>query len=324
MKKLIRNTFTFFLFTTVFYVTFLFFWGLFAPHLFKPNINYRMHSYGHMHSRLSEIKDHNEIDILFLGSSHAYRGLDPRIFSEYGFKTFNLGSSAQTPTQTKVLLNRYLDILNPKLVIYEVYPATFTLDGVESSLDIIANDKNDLQSIKMSLTINNIRTYNTLVYGFIRDFLGLNKSVTEPVIKGEDKYVSGGFVEREMEFYQPSQFQKKEISITSYQLESFSEIVQLLNSKKIELILVYAPITQVCYNSYVNTYHFDSLMKNYSNYYNFNEIVSLNDSLHFYDYDHLNQNGVTIFNKNLIEILLNKNTTSYNSELQSLESHDPF
>ena len=36
---------------------------------------------------------------------------------------------------------------------------------------------------------------------------------------------------------------------------------------------------------------------------NTDELISLNDSLHFYDSDHLNQNGVVIFNKKLIEVL---------------------
>src|SRR5690554_4580115 len=100
--------------------------------------------------------------------------------------------------QTKVLLDRYLTSLNPKVVIYEVYPVVFTLDGVESSLDIIANDENDLNSIEMALKIDNIKTYNTLLYGFTCDFLSLNKSFIEPVVKGNDKYISGGFVEKKI------------------------------------------------------------------------------------------------------------------------------
>ena len=47
-------------------------------------------------------------------------------------------------------------------------------------------------------------------------------------------------------------------------------------------------------------------MTKYSTYYNFNKIVTLNDSLHFYDSHHLNQNGVEIFNKRLIKILNEK------------------
>jgi hypothetical protein len=37
--------------------------------------------------------------------------------------------------------------------------------------------------------------------------------------------------------------------------------------------------------------------------YDFNEILTLNDTLHFFDSHHLNQNGVEIFNNELIRIL---------------------
>lgn len=303
MKKFIYNTTLFLLFTSMFYLILLFGWGRYAPSIFKPNINYSIGSYGHMYSRLSEVKNYGNVDILFLGSSHAYRGFDTRIFLDNGYKSFNLGSSAQTPAQTKVLLNRYLESLNPKLVIYEVYPATFTIDGVESSLDLIANDINDLHSLGMALKINNIKTYNTLVYGFSRDLLGLNSSFSEKRKKGNDKYVSGGYVEKELGFYKPSEFVKKEISIRDYQLESFLEIVQMIKNRNIELILVYAPIPKVNYDSYSNNTYFDSIMNSYSEYYNLNEIIDLNDTQHFYDSHHLNQNGVKIFNEKLIEIL---------------------
>ena len=304
MRKYIVDTTKFLLFAAIFYFILLNIWGRFAPSIFKPNVNYRIGSYGHMYSRIKNIENYGEVDILFLGSSHAYRGFDTRIFAENGYKTFNLGSSAQTPPQTKILLNRYLDKLNPKLIIYEVYPLTFTIDGVESSHDIIANDKNDLQTVKMAFEINNIKTYNTLICGLTSDFLGLHKSFTEPIIRYEDKYVSGGYVEREMDFYQPTEIEKSEIVFRDDQMEYFSEIVDMIKNKNIDLVLVYAPITKVNYDSYTNSNYFDSLMQNYTSYYNFNQLISLNDSLHFYDFDHLNQNGVEIFNKNLIELLI--------------------
>ena len=303
MKKFISKTIIFFLFTSIFYLIALLISGGYAPSILKPNIKYRIGSYGHMFSRLSEVKKYGSVDMLFLGSSHTYRGFDTRIFSKYGYKSFNLGSSAQTPAQTKVLLERYLDSLNPQLVIYEVYPATFTIDGVESSLDLIANDTNDIHSLRMAIKINNIKTYNTLAYGFMRDVFGLNSSFSETTKKGKDKYISGGYVEKEIGFYKPSKFVSKNISIRDYQLESFLEIVQMIKNRNIELIFVYAPIPKLNYNSYKNNSYFDSIMKSHSEYYNFNEIINLNDTQHFYDSHHLNQNGVKIFNEKLIEIL---------------------
>lgn len=264
-----------------------------------------------MYSRISEIENYGDIDILFLGSSHAYRGFDTRIFLKNGYKSFNLGSSAQTPSQTKVLLKRYMESFNPELVIYEVYPTTFTIDGVESSLDIIANDKNDSHSLKMAFKINNVKTYNTLIYGFTLDLLGLNKSFSEPIIKGNDKYITGGYVEKEIDFYQPEELEKKENFLRDHQIESFSEIVQMVKNKNIELILVYAPIPTANYSNYINNHYFDSIMRQYSEYYNFNEILTLNDSLYFYDSHHLNQNGVNIFNEKLIEFLNEKRARTH-------------
>ncbi len=303
MKKFILNIFRFTVFAISFYLIALFIWGRYAPRMLKSNINYNIGFYGYLYSRLSEVKNQKDLDILFLGSSHAYRGFDTRIFSKYKYKTFNLGSSSQTPIQTKVLLNRYLDSLNPKMVIYEVYPETFIIDGVESSLDLISNDNNDFYSFEMALKINNIKTYNTFIYSLIHNFFNLNKSFAEPVIKEDDKYIPGGFVEQEIGFFQPIPFEKKEIIFCDYQLEAFSEIVQMLKNRNIELILVYAPIPKVNYNSYINNGYFDSLMMKYSKYYNFNKIMALNDSLHFQDSHHLNQNGVELFNEKLIEIL---------------------
>jgi len=271
--------------------------------MFKPNINYRIGSPGHMYSRILEAKNQDSVDILILGSSHTYRGFDTRIFSKHGYKTFNFGSSSQTPIQTKVLIERYLHRLNPKTVLYEVYPVAFTLDGVESSLDIIANDENDMHSLNMALEINNVKTYNTLLYGYIRDFLDLNESFVEENIKGVDTYVSGGFVERKVSYFRPSLIQNQKIEIYDKQLEAFGSIIKTLKKRGVDVILVYAPIPKVSYNSYTNQEYFDSLMTTYSDYINFNETISLNDSIHFYDSDHMNQNGVNVFNEKLIETL---------------------
>jgi hypothetical protein len=302
MKNFVLNIIAFLLFSLTFYGATLFLWESYVPSRFKPNINYRI-GVGQIFSRLSEVKNTNDIDVLFLGSSRAYRSFDPRTYSSLGLKTFNLGSSSQTPIQTNLLLKRYLEDLNPKLVVFEINPLVFTLDGVESSLQIIANYRNDLHSFEMALKLNNIKTYNTLMYGVTRDLLNLNESFTEPYKEGIDTYIPGGFVEKELLHFKPISFEKKEISISRSQLDTFSEIISSLKSKDIEVILVYAPIAPSKYSSYLNMWYFDSLMTSYSEYYNFNEINTLKDSLHFYDENHMNQLGVELFSKELSGIL---------------------
>ena len=207
-----------------------------------------------------------------------------------------------------MLLEKYIDKLNPRLIIYEVYPVTFSIDGVESALDLVSNDKIDWAAFEMILEVNNIKTYNTFIYSLINDFLGSKKAYIEPLKKDGETYIAGGYVEKDVSYYKPSEFEEKEILFNTEQFEAFEEIVSLINSRKINLVLIYAPIPIINYTSYSNNKYFDSIMNTYGNYYNYNEIIHLNDSIHFYDSDHLNQRGVKIFNEELIENLKNKIT----------------
>ena len=303
MKKLIKNILYFIPFLFIVYVLNIILWAEVAHPLFKKNLNYKIGSYGHMYSRILDIKNYNNVDILFLGSSHAYRGFDTRIFKKNNLKAFNLGSSGQTAAQTKVLLNRYLDHLNPKLVIYEVYPSFLTGDGVESSLDIIANDKIDFNSLLMALEINNIKTYNALIYGYYKEIIGSKRNYIEHKIINDDEYVPGGYVERKIKYFDKKKLKQKKIKLIDYQMESFNEIVDLLKEDNIELLLVYAPVTHVDYNRYENNNFYDSLMYKKAKYYNFNRLMNLDDSKHFYDSHHLNQRGVKVFNNEVIRLL---------------------
>jgi len=307
MKNFIKSILLFSLFAVILYPLLIIVWGSFVPFdALKKNLNYPIGSYGHMYSRIQNIQRVKDVDILFLGSSHAYRGFDPRIFKEYGLNTFNLGSSAQSHIQTEVLLKRYLDTINPKLIVYEVYSGTFSSDGVESSLDLIANDKGDFESIKMAVTENHIKVYNALIYGFYRDFFKLNAGYKEEAVQGEDTYIEGGFVEKKLKYFEPIKFPESSWNLKDQQFKYFERNLLLIKERHIPVILVQAPITQAMYKAFWNNTEFDERMKKYGVYYNFNELVQLNDELDFYNTNHLNQNGVEKFNRKLIELLQEK------------------
>ncbi len=278
-----------------------------APGAFKPNVNDPFRSYGHTFSRLREADSVTDIDILFIGSSHSYRGFDTRIFERNGLATFNLGSGAQTPMQTKILLSRYLDKMSPKKIIYEIYPGTLSLDGLESTLDIIANDKVDYLSFLLGFKQFNIRSTNMLIYSIYRTLTSDFERLEEPDIKGKDKYISGGYVEKELRFFKKVNYPSQNWQLNSEKLFVVDEIVDLANQCGIETVFVFAPITESLYNSYCNNNRIDSVFKNKKEkYFNFNILLNLDDSLHFYDAHHLNQNGVEMFNEALIDMLNSK------------------
>lgn len=305
MKKLILDIVKFFIFSTLFYLILLICTGKILAKIPGSNFGYKVVVGGFMKTKLEDVKNRKNIDILFLGSSHAYRSFDTRFYAKKGFSSFNLGGSALTPIQTKMLLKRYLNNLNPKIVFFEVYPETFIIDGLESSLDIISNGESDLQTINMMNEYRNIKLYNTFMYS---EFMRFSKLDTqkEPLKYKEDTYIPGGFVERKMKYfhYTLGSQDKVEIKFNEKQFSAFKEIMLLLKQKNIKTYLVFAPITKMKYQGYSNVPYFDSLMSTFSKYYNFNNISNFDDSLHFYDDNHLNQVGANKFNTEIFEKVL--------------------
>ncbi|WP_130733475.1 hypothetical protein [Flavobacterium sp. J27] len=298
MTKFLFKIVKFLLLFTIGYPLTVFIIGFFLPYQFKNNIRYKMGSQGHLNTRLKEIKSiTSEVDVLILGSSHAYRGINPNYFKNYS--CFNLGSSLQTPLQTNILLKRYVKKLNPKVVCFEVYPDALYNSGLESSLDLISNDKNDSYSLEMALELNNLTTYNTLLYGYMNDFFKLSKNYKEPLIKNKDTYIKGGYVQREVEYFKSSSlYEKTNWKINNNQINILKENIELALKNNCKVILFFAPITKNFYLAHKNNHEFDTLMRSlHSNYKNFNINSQLDDSLNFYDPHHLNETGVKIFTK---------------------------
>lgn len=305
MTTFIKKLSFFILFTIFSYVLVIIIGGRISPRF--VNVHYKRGGIGYLNSRLKEVKNTKDVDILFLGNSHTYRAFDPRIFSKHNFKTFNLGSSAQTPIQTQILLKRYLNELNPKLIIWEVSPLILTSDGVESTIDLISNDKINMDDIKLSFRVNNMKVYNTLIFALSK--LSQIDSYVEPIRKDNNTYISGGFVERDLIFNKPPKsIKENEIGnpkpFKDIQQSAFEDIVNLLRISNIPYILVQTPTTKDYQSDFFNEKgKFDSLMNKYGEYYNFNSLDLFDDSLHFYDNHHLNQNGVILYDSIIINNL---------------------
>ncbi len=303
MKKFITTLAKFSLFCAFGYFLLVCVFGMSIPSYYSPNITSHLGGSGHLNSRIKEANNKAHVDILILGSSHAYRGLDTRIIERSGKSAFNLGSSSQTPIQTEILVNRYLSHLEPSLVIFEVYPSAFTLDGAESSLDLIINSRVDLPLAKLVIKQKNIKLINSGVYASMRQFLNLETVFTEENTNSSGTYISGGFVEDSVRTYRYDDYDKQRWDFKPYQFEAFDRILSSIKLSGAECLLVFSPITPSRYNSYTNQVYFDSLMTSKASYFNFNQLIQLDDSLHFSDSHHLNQHGVEIYNRKLLQVM---------------------
>jgi hypothetical protein len=304
MRPFVLNILLYIIFSIFGYILIVIVWSSLVPIGLRPNIPYINIGYGHMYSRMQEVRITKDVDILFMGSSHAYRGFDIRLFSNIGYSSFNLGSSAQTPLQSEILFKRYLQNLNPKLIIFEVYPSPFTSDGVESSLELISKDKNDRETLKLIFKQNHLKLYNTMIYSGFLDLIG-KKTFDEPARVDMDLYVSGGFVERDITHFKPKQYVAKTWEVKPNQLAAFKRCLEMANESRSKVVLIQAPVASCLYSSFTNNQEFDEIMHGFGTYYNFNYLMNLDDSLHFYDAHHLNQNGVELFNAKVLEVLKN-------------------
>lgn len=305
MKRFCMSLLAFLPFLVLVYAALLYMVSSIVPPVATPNVLNKA-LVGHTETRLKEVKDFGEVDILFLGSSHAYRGFDTRIFQKAGFRSFNLGTSAQTPLQTQILLHRYLNGLNPKLIIYEVFPTTFTIDGVESFVDILANDYMDRNAFKIAIKRCNTKLYNTMLYQFLSDPLKKDLLLEQPKHIGEDTYISGGYEQKDISRFKYVTHPLQIWDFRDEQFKAFEETLVFIKQHNTKIILVFSPITSSLYHSYTNSKLFNDKMDAYGEYYNFNELLALDDSLHFLDEHHLNQDGVQLFNEKLIELLKEK------------------
>ncbi len=269
------------------------------PQKLRPYLITEVEPTGFTSARFEEAANHKPVDMVILGSSHAYRGFDPRIFEERGIAVFNLGTTAQTPIQSELIMDRFIDQLDPGQVLLEVYPWGFTSDGVESSIDLLYYGR-PIDRLTIVRATPTIGVLNSAIYA------ALMGSKLEEIRSKKDQYIFGGFVEREVYLVKSIKQPIKSWQWNENQFEALSRIVAKCQERNVRLVLVQAPTTQAFYSSYSNNEEFENRMKGFGEYHNFNGLTALEDSLHFYDEDHLNQDGVYLFNIALLDTLFSQ------------------
>ena len=278
-------------------------WGELSPQFLKKNLSYKIIG-GFLNTRLKDIENYNNVDILVLGPSGAYRGFDPRIFKKHQILLFNLGSSSQTPVQTEILVNQYLRKIKPKMVLYCLYPDMFNENGTESMVDLISNDSLDCNIAKKAFYSLNINVINTFSYTYYKRLINPDNNEEVWSVSPDDKYINGGFVEKNTtSTYKPRNFQSVNLKINNNQLEAFKNVIITLSKNNVKIVFINPPLTENFYNSFANKETINNFFGklpftqlNYNHY-------PFNKDNFFYDQAHLNSEGVNFFNYEVIDTL---------------------
>jgi gamma-glutamylcyclotransferase (GGCT)/AIG2-like uncharacterized protein YtfP len=266
------------------------------------NFVFPLGDYGHTLMRLREARVHSPVDILVLGSSHAYRGFDPRIFEQHQLQLFNLGMSSQTPLQSYYLLKKYYPILQPKFVIQEIFPLLLENDGTESNSFLLANEPISNELTKLAFHQFNMHNFNCWVYGSFRNLFHLNDQITLSQKFKDDTYVAGGYSQKDLKpFSDDDNIVAREYAIRNDQLAALDSIKKFCAQKNCQLYFVITPVTSIEKHHIQNWSSIVYEIEKIHPVSDFSYLPNLVDTLHFYDNDHMNQKGVEIFNPILIE-----------------------
>ena len=299
MRRFLRHILLFLAVTLPLYVVLL--WLLGDLGVVRTAVT-RMGSAGHTFSRMRELEAYPGCDVLFIGSSHAYRTFDTRTYSAHGIKSFNLGSSNQTPAQSLALLTDYLDSLHPRCVVFEVHPDVFANDGVESTVDLLVNAPLTSTTARMALSTGSVKAFNTLLYAFYNQRLRhrADTFVEAGTIDGS-VYVPGGYVEREDCHFVPAWVPPITIDIRPDQMKAMRQCLALFMERGIPCLLVQVQDAPQQMSAYTNLTEFQQAMASLAPFY-YHELP-LVDTLHFCDNEHLNVLGAELFNAHFLPVL---------------------
>lgn len=313
LGKFLKQIGIFFPLACMIYILMVILWGNFAPplreNLFKDSPSF-------LKTKLGEVNKISDVDVLFLGSSRAHRHYDSRIFRKNGWENFNLGSSAQTFLQTELLVDRYLEQLDPEIVVIDVYPDMFSSDGMESTVDLISSDPLNWEDFLLSLEHGNPKVLNTWIFDSYQEIVHDSFEQQGPLEMEMDTYISGGFVEREVILSEEAFSVINDFEIQENQLEAFEEVIEKILESDREVILVQSPRHKGV--DYIDEERLDSLFSHQDlEYFDFHDLDFLNDTLHFYDPMHMNQRGVELYNSFFITEVLDQ-PSQVTSTLKSL------
>lgn len=265
--------------------------------------------------------ENNTVDVLVLGSSHAYQGFNTAVlWDEYGYPAFNLCGPAQPIWNTYYYLEEALKTQTPKAIILDTY-----MLYISSEYDESENAIKNTDGLKWSQTkIDAINaSFNTEESGNQYFFSWLQYHSRYSDLSQNDFYLHMGnkaMYKNHKGFY--CYFQTAKVNNTDHTtLEECSTlpekgetyyrmIIELAQSKNISILITAIPFNADSFNiKYIN--EAARIAKEYGvPFYNFlresKEQLALDYDADFADNQHLNHLGNTKLTKFFGEILKNE------------------
>jgi len=249
----------------------------------------------------------DSLDMVFVGSSHAYCTFDPEIFDKKlaGKRSFQMGTPLQHPDTTYYLLKEIYQTQTPKTVVMELYwdvlDGNFSLKQAESYLEVSQNEEIQKEYLKKGFPMGARLRHELLPIRFQQEYFAFaSKSMEENLEEmyavskkkaetqgGTEYYRSKGYVFCDMmmlesEYNTTNQFRNldgKKWTMAKRQREYLEKIVALCKDKGSQVIFVTAPVANVSMD----------YIKNYENIHEQVAKVAEELSVPYWDYNIINK-----------------------------------
>ena len=332
------------IFLAVFFAAYMFIEDKYAEAASKNSINVWTKSRYDEFYALEE----NTVDMVFIGSSHAYCTFDPENFdSVFGTLSWQLGTPLQNYDTSLFVLQEVYKTQSPKLVVLELYwdvmDDEFDMMQADSFFDAISDEEVTEEYIDTVFPLNEKVKYDIKPIRYQQDFfvyessqleklaaekLGVTKKTQET--NGTEYYLAKGYtycdtVIPESEFDETNQykgFDGADWEPNDKQVEYIMKFAELCREKGSEVVFVTAPIANVSLDWIEN---YDVLHEKMAaiadeagvKYLDFN-IVNRDEGLfaieNFRDDAHLNDSGVKVADAYFAGWLVNNTETFGNNE----------
>lgn len=235
-------------------------------------------------------------DAIVLGSSHAYRGYDPRIFEQSGISLFNAGTSAQNAKGSLVLYNEYLRNRSD-IFILDIYDPVFELEGTESNMRLIQNVPTNEAALALVQQEFKIYTLNALAVRLA----SINPTDEAP----NADYIKNGFCEKKGILYAVEPLNDSVFDANEEMFVAFEKMIKQMQADGKRVVLCSHPLPA---SAGLRNYHdkflarFNPLIERlgvpYIDFTYYTEGFGINE---FADISHMNQQGVKLYNRLLLQ-----------------------
>ena len=253
--------------------------------------------------------EENTVDVLVIGSSHAYQGINTAVlWKEFGITAFNFCGAAQPIWNTYYYLEEALKTQTPKAIILDTYYVHMTDDYTDASTAIkntygLKWSDTKINAIKSSFdTETTGKQYFFSILQYHARYSDLNKADFYPYQANKDMYKNHkGFYC----YFKSDAVTERDLTVYDYYNEFtekidfyYRKIFDLANSKNITIIPVAIPFNAEPYHQgFFNSAKYIAEKEYGTKFYNFlteyKDAINLDYSTDFADKQHLNHIGNT-------------------------------